>query len=291
MDYLLDVMVATYNHEDYIARCIEGIVNQKTNFRFRAFIGDDASTDGTRSIIDEYAKKYPDIVYPQYREKNVGAQNNGRMLYEVATSKYLALVDGDDYWTDLNKLQKQVDILEADSGVSVVFHDCEVRYESDPAKNYFLNRDKYKLNKNVFTRYDVAKDGWFFATASLVFRNVVKPLPAWYSKIYSGDYAIMLLLVQKGDLFYLPEVMAVYTIRDKGLSENYKRDLLKFNKRKIDQFHIFYKEFGTDKKLRKSFKAFIINNMKKRLRLLRNRGMRWQYALQTLKLYLTMALK
>src|SRR5689334_3092381 len=104
--YIVDIPVCTYNHERYIAQAIEGIVNQKTDFKYRLIIGEDCSTDGTRGIVQRYLERYPDKMKVFFHEKNLGAAENSKILFNECKAKYVALCDGDDYWSDIYKLQK-----------------------------------------------------------------------------------------------------------------------------------------------------------------------------------------
>ena len=113
---MVTIRCLTYNHEQYIRQCLDGFVMQKTNFRFEAIVHDDASTDGTVEIIREYAEKYPDIIKPIFETENQYSKRDGsigRIMNEHTHGKYIAICEGDDYWTDPYKLQKQVDFLES----------------------------------------------------------------------------------------------------------------------------------------------------------------------------------
>jgi len=110
---LVSVCMITYNHENFIKDAIEGILMQKTSFPIELIIGEDCSTDNTRKIVKDYEEKYPEIIFAQYSEKNLGMINNFLNVLQAARGKYIALCEGDDYWTDPLKLQKQVDFLEA----------------------------------------------------------------------------------------------------------------------------------------------------------------------------------
>ncbi|MCR5747047.1 MAG: glycosyltransferase, partial [Lachnospiraceae bacterium] len=107
----VSVIVATYNQEKYIAKTLESVVSQKTDFKYEVLVGDDASKDGTGRIVKEFGKKYPDIIRPIVREKNIGAYRNFLDLLKRAKGEYLALLEGDDYWVDEEKLKKQVSFL------------------------------------------------------------------------------------------------------------------------------------------------------------------------------------
>lgn len=109
---MVSIRCAVYNHELYIRKCLEGFVMQKTNFRFEAIVHDDASTDGSAAIIKEFAEKYPDIIKPIFEKENQYSKHDGslgRIMDENSHGKYIAFCEGDDYWTDPLKLQKQID--------------------------------------------------------------------------------------------------------------------------------------------------------------------------------------
>lgn len=121
-EIMVSIRCAVYNHEKYIRDCLDGFVMQKTNFRFEAIAHDDASTDNTASIIKEYAEKYPDIIKPIYETENQYSKHDGsirRILDAEMRGKYIAMCEGDDYWTDPLKLQKQVNYLE--KRIEIVF--------------------------------------------------------------------------------------------------------------------------------------------------------------------------
>lgn len=122
----VSIVVATYNQEKYIRQTLESIVSQKANFEFEAIVGDDCSTDNNAQIIKEYAEKYPDIIVPILREKNLGMGGNTLDLMMRATGEYIAFIEGDDYWIDEQKLQKQVDFLDAHPDYCACFGLCHI---------------------------------------------------------------------------------------------------------------------------------------------------------------------
>ena len=124
---LLSVFMITYNHEKHIAEAIESALMQKTSFKYEIVIGEDCSTDQTREIVLEYATRYADKVKPIYQERNVGANKNAASVREACKGKYIALLEGDDYWIDPLKLQKQVDFLEAHPDFSICSHKSKIR--------------------------------------------------------------------------------------------------------------------------------------------------------------------
>ena len=129
MKPLLSVCLITYNHVKYIEQAIEGVMLQQVNFPWELIIADDCSTDGTREIVLRYQKKYPEIIKLILQEKNTGPTQNFMDLITYPSSKYIAYFEGDDYWTDPLKLQKQVDFLEANEDYSICFHEAMVLYE------------------------------------------------------------------------------------------------------------------------------------------------------------------
>ncbi len=117
----VSVLLPTYNQEKYIEKALESIVKQKTDFEFEVLVGDDASKDSTGKIVEEYGKHYPDIIKPIIRKRNLGAFKNFFDLFNRAAGEYLAFLEGDDYWIDENKLQKQVDFLDSNQDYAAVF--------------------------------------------------------------------------------------------------------------------------------------------------------------------------
>lgn len=203
--------MCTYNHERYIAEAIEGVLKQKTNFKFRLFIGEDASTDNTRKIVLEYASKFPEIIFPVLHDVNVGAMENTKILYSKCTSKYVALCDGDDYWTDQNKLSWQVEFLEKNPSFAVVGHGIKkIDNNSNPIGDFIVSGE--------FGQVDIVRN-YPISTLSAVFRRSL--LDEEYSRIainiYNGDYFLFLYLLKNGSKGYIiPEFMGVHRSHDGG---------------------------------------------------------------------------
>ncbi len=123
---LVSVKMITYNHEPYIRQAIEGVLSQKTNFPFELVIGEDCSTDGTREIVFDYAKRYPDIIHVITSEFNVGMKANGKRTFDACKGKYIAYCEGDDYWNRDDKLQKQVNYMESHPECGLVCSNYDV---------------------------------------------------------------------------------------------------------------------------------------------------------------------
>ena len=127
--YLVDVVMVTYNQEKYIAHAIESVLMQEANFPFRLIIGEDCSKDNTLKICRNYAQKYPDIIKLIDNDTNQGLLNNYKIVFNACTAKYLAILEGDDYWIDVKKLQNQVDYLESHPDVGLVHSNCNLLFE------------------------------------------------------------------------------------------------------------------------------------------------------------------
>lgn len=168
---VVSVCMITYNHESYICEAIEGVLMQKTSFPIELIIGEDCSTDNTRKIVREYEERYPEIIKAQYPEKNRGMINNFLTVLQSASGKYIAYCEGDDYWTDPFKLQKQVDFLEENKKYSFCCHRYNRLYvESNEFKNdlheeLFSDRRVLEINSALFARY------WLTQPLTTVFRK------------------------------------------------------------------------------------------------------------------------
>lgn len=145
-EIMVTIRCITFNHAQYIRPCLDGFLMQKTNFKYEILIHDDASTDGTKEIIEEYANKYPDIFIPLYETENQYSKYGHLMVVRKLMDtkihgKYTALCEGDDYWTDENKLQKQVDFLESHPQHSMCFHQTMRHFEnsSRPDELYYAD--------------------------------------------------------------------------------------------------------------------------------------------------------
>ena len=216
----VSVCMITYNHEKYIIQALESILTQKVNFDFEIIIGDDFSQDKTASIVHRFYSTYQKKIVPVLREKNSGMMNNFVDVLQKAKGKYIAILEGDDYWTDPNKLQKQVDFLEANEDFSICFHNADI-VNSD---NNFIGRFLEKSPKETTSIEDLLTEKWYIPTASMVYRNTIKSIPKWFYKIKNGDYALQLLLTSNGEkIKYLKENMSAYRKHDTGISNIFHR--------------------------------------------------------------------
>jgi len=216
---LLTVVCITYNQEEFIRDALESFIVQKTNFDFEVIISDDASTDGTPEIIREYEEKYGNIIKPIYRTVNLGAMNNFLQTLREARSKYVIYNEGDDYFSDPYKLQKQVDFLESHPECSICFHPVIVHYQDGSKPDEVFPSPEYRFNKTELYLDDLIKYN-FMQTNSVMYRwrfvteNILDVLP---SSILPGDYYLHLLHTQKGSIGFIDEVMAIYLRHPGGI--------------------------------------------------------------------------
>jgi len=220
----VSVCVPTYNHGGYIAQMLEGALMQQTNFPFEIVIGDDASIDQAPAIIERYAQQFPQKIRAYLHHQNLGpkeprefgGRNNVLFLLKACKGEYVALCEGDDYWTDPLKLQKQVDFLEKHADFSICHHNLEVNYE-DGSPSHFFNTNQ---QKHISTIENLLEDRWFIGTASLMYRNqfLTEDFAPWHHRAAAGDWALVIQLAARGPIGYLNETMGVYRKHQGGLS-------------------------------------------------------------------------
>lgn len=218
------IWMVTYNHEDFIAQAIEGVMMQQTKFSYKLFIGEDCSTDKTREICLAYKEKFPDKIELILQEKNVGANTNAQTVYKVcfgSGAKYIAMCEGDDYWTDPNKLQIQVDFLENNPEYVATSHANMAIYDDSMINLNPGQAVKYKGNKDTFTIDDVISNNIPCQTSTLVFRNVFKyNYPQWTAQCLLGDWALQICLGQIGYFKYFKKEMGCYRVHAGGSYHN-----------------------------------------------------------------------
>ena len=218
---LVSVIMITYGHEKYIQKAIEGVFLQKTNFPVELIIANDYSPDNTDELVKEIIKKSPPNIQVRYtkHEANKGMNLNFIWAYQQALGKYVAVCEGDDYWTDENKLQKQVDFLEQNPDYSVSCHNI-----------FLLNGDTLSSEspydkentQETYTLNDLASRN-LIPTLSVVFRYFDINFPDWYLSSPMGDYPLILWIAQKGKIKYFKEKMGVYR-QNVGVWSNKQKD-------------------------------------------------------------------
>lgn len=219
---MVSIRCLVYNHEPYLRDCLDGFVMQNTNFRFEAVVHDDASTDGSAAIIREYADKYPHIIKPIYEIENQYSKQDGtlyRIVNDACVGKYHAFCEGDDYWTDPLKLQKQVNFLESHPEYSLCFHNAINRWEDKSQPDSII-----MTGNQISREYHVDEifDKWFYATASFVYRKEVANSPVRLKflsyKGIVGDVPLILSASTVGKIYGFADVMSVYRRHNGGWS-------------------------------------------------------------------------
>jgi glycosyltransferase involved in cell wall biosynthesis len=216
----VSVFLITYKHEQYIAETIESIVSQKVNFDFEIVIGEDKSPDNTRAICEKYAAQYPHLIKLLPSDKNHGPMGNGIRTWYACTGEYIATCEGDDYWSDPYKLQKQVDFLDSNPDFTMCFSSVHIIDElnADVPYEYFFP----VLKKDVFTIEDfIQSDMNIIPTPTLLYRSVVPmPFPQFFLNAIAGDLPLQLLAADKGKAKYFSEKMAVYRNHGGGVTKS-----------------------------------------------------------------------
>jgi glycosyltransferase involved in cell wall biosynthesis len=213
----VSVCMITYNHEKYIREAIDGVLMQQTDFPIELILANDCSTDSTDSVIQNILAMHPKANYIRYfhHPKNLGMMPNFIFALGQCQGKYIALCEGDDYWTDPLKLQKQVDFLENHKDFVACFHNVWMEDErtSNPTKVLWRSYDK-----DEFDTYDTISPVSLFHTSSYVLRNQLKSFPIWFAKVFSGDMALLTIISRDGKLKLIDFPMSVYRKNETGVT-------------------------------------------------------------------------
>lgn len=216
----VSVCITTYNHAGYITKALESVLEQQTDFEFEVLVGEDDSSDGTREIVRKYAKGHPDVIRPFYNDRQnviyINGQPTGRWNFlnnlRNARGEYIALLEGDDYWIDEFKLQKQVDFLDQRHEYSMCFTNAKI-----------FNEEKLQFEPRTFCETHCAHGlgdtvvfsdlvgGHWIPTGTVVYRkSFLLDIPEWYKQLETGDWCLFLLLLQHGPGGFLDFCSSVY---------------------------------------------------------------------------------
>lgn len=211
---LVSISCITFNHAAYLRECLDGFLMQKTNFDFEVIIHDDASTDETKSIIEEYNQNHPGVFFPMYQTENQFSKGvrgiMARFNFPRCRGKYIALCEGDDYWTDPLKLQKQVDFLEENEEYSICFHKVHILNNGELVKD-FITEERYdEITNFPISQISLFNHSNFIHTPSVVFRKSTEEIPLENKYSPVGDYFLYYWLSQYGYIHRINQVMAVY---------------------------------------------------------------------------------
>ena len=217
-DIIVSIRCLAYNHEPYIRQCLDGFVMQKTDFRFEAIVHDDASTDGTDKIIREYANKYPDVIKPIFEKENQYSKHDGslgRIMQEACTGKYIAMCEGDDYWIDPLKLQKQVDFMEKHEDVGLCYTDFNL-YDQNNNRFTMSVFENGVYQRPVNFEEHLVGCGYIAPMSWLYRKSVIDELD--YKSFTDGTFAQALAFYKQSKVFYLPMVTCVYRAHSGSMS-------------------------------------------------------------------------
>ncbi|HIZ70023.1 MAG TPA: glycosyltransferase [Candidatus Prevotella avicola] len=218
-EIMVTVQCLTYNHAAYIRQCLDGFLMQKTTFKFEVLVHDDASTDGTTEILKEYVSKYPDIIKPIVETENqygkIGFSGIFALMNQRSKGKYIAFCEGDDYWIDPLKLQKQVDFLESHPDYGMIytaFDRVDVNGNTivnDKQLNRQLNR-----SKSGWLFYDLILGNFIQTLTVMMRKNALVNIETYYDKIY--DYPLYLHISGKSKVYFINEKTGCYRITPTG---------------------------------------------------------------------------
>lgn len=250
----VSIISISYNQEKYIGEAIEGFLMQKTDFEFEVIIADDCSTDKTPQIIKEYAHKYPDIIKPIFRKKNLGAWQNFTDALKKTKGKYIALCEGDDFWTDPNKLQLQVDFLEKHPDYALCFHPVKVFFQNgEEAESIFPTI----VDKAKFTLGELLKNNFIQTNSVMYRRQSYKSIP---NNILPGDWYLHLYHAQFGKIGFINKVMSAYRRHSGGIWWGFQDNPKSFWGKNGLQHLLFYKKILNMFSKNKCYRGIILKN-------------------------------
>jgi len=228
-DITVSVWMITYNHEKYIAKAIDSVLMQTVNFNYEIVIGEDCSTDKTREILFRYKAKYPNKIKLLLHEKNIGIAKNMTETFFACTGKYIAMLEGDDYWINPNKLQIQVDFLENNPDFVLCYH--KVKRVNHTGKLLTISNNS---DKTVCDLKEILSRGWFMHTGSLVYRNFLIPgFPDFFYKYLSTDYMFHIFIAKKGKVGFINSVYSAYREHAGGITQDFQKNIIPFLNKKL----------------------------------------------------------
>jgi glycosyltransferase involved in cell wall biosynthesis len=253
----VSVCLITYNHERFIGQAVESVLEQQTDFAYELVIGEDCSTDRTREILIDFQNRFPDKITLLLWEENLGLQGKNNLVKTLAecTGQYVAFLEGDDYWIDPNKLQKQVAFLDAHPTFSMCAHNTQViSFPDDVALYIYTPPGQKKISKLV----DVLED-YRWHTSSILFRKgIYDNIPKLFYRFHSVDWLLYIIAAEHGNIGFIDEVMSVYRVHQGGIWSPLKRE----EKWNISwfQYNELYNHYGN--KYHSSLMRFLSNRIK-----------------------------
>ena len=209
----LSVAMITYNHECFIREALESVLAQRVSFDYEIVVGEDCSTDGTRSILMDFHRRYPERIVPLLHDRNIGALRNFQATLAACRGQYLAIVEGDDYWTCEDKLRRQVDFLDRHPDYAICCHRAQIRDETAGGRVDVVP----SFAAGSYTIEDLIAFN-FIPTCTVMYRwGSVGPLPDWFLDLKLGDWPLHILVARSGKIELMDEVMAVYRMHSGGM--------------------------------------------------------------------------
>jgi len=234
----VSVLVMTYNHANFIRQSLDSVLMQEVTFTYEILISEDCSTDGTREIVEEYYQQFPQKIHLLLSGQNIHSNAVVARGIKAAKGEYIALLDGDDYWTSPHKLQKQADFLENHPECSMCFHNARVFYE-DSSKPHW---NWTPAHQKEFSTLEEIWMGNFIATCSTMFRNgLFGDVPDWYEALFPiTDWPLHILNAERGKIGYINEVMGAYRHHSGGLYSPYS------HREKLQKTLQFYRQMNVN---------------------------------------------
>jgi glycosyltransferase involved in cell wall biosynthesis len=211
----VSVLVVTYNHADLIDQALQSVYNQIADFEFEVLISEDASTDGTRAIVEAWRRRFPEKTRLLLSEQNLKSNEAVRRGFHAARGDYVALLDGDDYWTSPDKLATQAAVLDADPTLSLCFHNARVSQGATRFGDLWTDPGL----KRRLALADLWEGNPFPTCGSMFRRACVPEVPTWYRDLQPmiTDWPLYLLFAERGDIAFSPDVKGVYRLHDGGV--------------------------------------------------------------------------
>jgi hypothetical protein len=228
----VSVTVPTYNHEQFVAQALDSVLDQRASFDWEIVVGDDCSTDGTQEILRSYARKHPERIRLLLRPHNLGPhephlQGNNNLLatYRACRGDYIAWNSGDDYWTDDRKLEKQVAFLDAHPGCALCCHPVAIEYSGERGQHWdsvIGTSPKKFCSIEDILRLETKPE--LPEPSMMIRRSLLRTFPAWLIEMFNSDYALQVLLAERGSVGFLTDCMAVHRKHSGGGSRVYDSD-------------------------------------------------------------------
>ncbi len=207
----VSVSLITYNHEKYIAACLDSIVKQVVDFGVEIVVSDDCSTDKTPEIVADYALKYPGLIKPVFMEKNIGMVKNALATINACAGQYIAIMEGDDFWSDEHKLQAQADYLDQNADCVICYTNGYIFYENEPSRKEFFftpaQQPLPKIDLDSYVRYHL-----LIPNNTKMFRKADQPtvFPNWMYSSINWDWVLHVLQLRRGKAGYIDIVSLAY---------------------------------------------------------------------------------